>query len=140
MVMKLPFLLRIALLTSALGSVGLSGVRAQDTDPAPAGGHHHHDSVLTADEKTELKNDRDQVFAANPDLKSESKDLWDQRAAMKDASADDKAAFHDKWHAFQDKLDAAMEKIDPKAAPLIAKVKAAHHPKPDADASSDNSQ
>jgi hypothetical protein len=124
--MKIPFLPKIAFLGCAFAVASLTAASAQDADTAPE--HHwHHDSVLTADEQAELKKDREQVFTSNPDLKSEGKDLWEQRKSMKDASEEDKQAFHEKWHAYKDKVDAAIEAIDSNAAPLIAKVKAAHH-------------
>lgn len=132
--MKIPFLLRIALVIFTLSLVGNHVAKAQDvtTPPSPGLGGHHHDAVLTEDERAELKADREKVFDANPDLKTEGKDLMDQRSSMKDASDEDKQAFHEKMHAFMDKMDDAIEKIDPNAAPLIAKMKAAHHhPKPD---------
>jgi hypothetical protein len=129
--MKIPSLVKIALLTFTVVLAGSPCLKADDAGtppPAPpAGDHPHHDSVLTPDERAELKKDRDQVFASDPDLQKEGKDLMDQRSSMKDASADDKAAFHEKMHAFGDKLNAAIEKIDANAAPLIAKLKAARH-------------
>jgi hypothetical protein len=129
--MKIPPLVKIALLTFTVVLAGSPCLKADDAGtpppPPPVEGQPHHDSVLTPDERAELKKDRDQVFASDPDLQKEGKDLMDQRSSMKDASAEDKQAFHEKMHAFQDKLDAAIEKIDANAAPLIAKVKAARH-------------
>ena len=127
----------------AFSVAGFTVATAQETTTDTTSGHHrHHESVLTADEKAELKKDREQAFAADPALKSEGKALWEQRKSMKDASADDKKAFHEKLHAHFAKVEAAIEKIDSNAAPIIAKLKAAHHhhhPKGDADASSDSS-
>jgi len=125
--MKLSSLVRLSLLAAGLGVVSLTVVSAQDTNAAPGGGWHHGESVLTPAEQAELKADREQVFTANPDLKAEGDALFQQRKSMKDASDADKQAFGAKMHAYMDKLNAAIEAIDPNAAPIIAKLKAAHH-------------
>jgi hypothetical protein len=126
--MKTLTLPHVATLTLALGLAGLGRAAADDATLAPAEGHHwHHDSVLTADEHAELKKDREQVFASNPDLKAEDESLHSQWKSEKDASADDKKAFHEKMKAFHDKLDTAIEAIDPAATALIDKERAAHH-------------
>jgi hypothetical protein len=126
--MKIPFFSKIALLGFAFGVAGLTATWAQDANTDTSTEHQwHHDSVLTADEQAELKKDREQVFTANPDLKTEGKDLWEQRKTMKDASEEDKQAFHEKMHAYKAKLDAAIEGVDSNAAALIAKLDAAHH-------------
>jgi hypothetical protein len=129
--MKITSLLKIALVTGSLVLVSNSGAMAQDTSTASSDSGHHHDSVLTADERAELKADRDKVFAANPDLKSQADDLKSQRSSMSDATPEDKAAFRDKWHTLMDKVNTEVEKIDPNAAALIEKMKAAHHAKAD---------
>mgnify|MGYP001544198959 CR=1 FL=1 len=141
----------MALVACALGVASFTTAFAQDTTPTPtpppcngASCHrHHHGSVLTADERAELKKDREQVFAANPDLKSEGKDLWEQRKSLKDATPEDKKAYFEKWHAFAQKLNAAIVQVDPNAAPILAKLKAAHHHHhhhhSDANAASDDS-
>jgi hypothetical protein len=137
--MKLPSLFRLVLLAGAFGVASAPATFAQDTN-APSSDnpswHHHFDSVLTADEKAELKSDREQVFAANPDLKSEGDALWQQRKTMKDASPEDKKAFFEKMHAYMDKVDAAIVKLDPNAAPIIAKLKASFHHHDDSGSSS----
>ena len=119
-----------ALLTVAICVAGLGRAAADDsaaTPPADSGKHWHHDNVLTEAEHAELKKDRDQVFAANPDLKTEEESLHDQWKTAKDGSADDKKALHEKMEAFHQKLDGEVEKIDPNATALIEKLKAAHH-------------
>jgi len=128
--MKTINLTHVAAFTLALGLAGLGRTLADDT----AGGdgkHWHHDSILTEDERAELKKDRDQVFASNPDLKKEGEDL--HGSWKKDASEDEKKAAREKFHAFHEKLDAAIEAIDPNAKALIDKLKAAHHHHHDAD-------
>lgn len=129
--MKMTSLLKLALITGSLVLVTNSGARAQDTSTSSTDGGHHHESVLTSDERAELKADRDKVLAANPDLQKESDDLKSQRSSMSDASADDKAAFKAKWHAHMEKMNDAIEKIDPNAEALIEKMKAARHAKAD---------
>lgn len=102
---------RIALLAGALSIAGATAILADDqpdSTPPPPPPHGHHE-MLTADERAELKKDRDAVFAANPDLKTEEKNLWEQ---MK---------------AHMDKVDAAILKEDPNAAPILEKMKHHHH-------------
>ena len=116
--MKTPF--RSLLLAGALCATGLTAALADDTStdstppPAPPPGEHHghHGAPLTPDEWAQLKKDREAAFAANPDLKTEEETLHQQ---MKD---------------HQDKVDAAILAQDPSAAPLLAKLKAAHHGPP----------
>jgi hypothetical protein len=137
--MKLTLLSRNVLLATILAFAGAGTVLAQDAPPSPApdsgpgGGHHHMDKVLTPDEQAELKKDTDAVFAANPDLKKEHDDLMAQRPGP-DATADDKMAFHQKMHETMGKIRDAVEKIDPNAAPLFAKLEAAHKAAKKADA------
>ncbi len=150
--MKPISLPRIVLLGCVFGVACVTAATAQDTTndttTAPAsdnnGGYHHHrDGVLTADEWAELKKDREQVLASNPDLKSQGDDLRSQMKSMKDATPDDKQAFFAKWTAYHDQVDEAIVQIDPNAAPLIAKLKAAfqhrHHHDGGSDSSSDSS-
>jgi DNA polymerase III delta prime subunit len=138
--MKIPFFSKIALLGFAIGVASLTAASAQDANTDTSTEHQwHHDSVLTADEQAELKKDREQVFTVNPDLKTEGKDLWEQRKTMKDASDEDKQAFREKMHAYKAKLDAAIEGVDSNAAALIAKLDAAHHHHHDAGSDSSSS-
>jgi hypothetical protein len=120
--MKSTFLPRSLLLAGALCVTGLSAALADDSTttsdrsspPPPPQGEHHgrRGGPLTPDEWAQLKKDREAVFASNPDLKTEEETLHQQ---MKD---------------HQDKVDAAIIAQDPSAAPLIAKLKAAHHGPP----------
>lgn len=130
--MKTITLTHVAALTLALGLAGL-GRSLADDNAGGDGKHWHHDSVLTADEKAELKKDREQVFASNPDLKAEGKSLHEQWKANKDASPEDKKAAFEKFRAFHEKLDKAIEAVDPNATALIDKLKAAHHHHHEAD-------
>ena len=109
--MKTSFLPRIALLAGALGLAGANALLADDapTDAPPPPPHGHHAGNLTPDEQAEMKKDRDAVFAANPDLKTQEKNLCEQ------------------MHQLQDKIDAAIVQQDPAAAAIIAKIKADHH-------------
>jgi hypothetical protein len=109
--MKTSSLQRCALLAGVLGFTGLTAVLAQDQpdSTAPPPPHHGHHDMLTQDERAELKKDRDAVFSSNPDLKTEEETL------------------HQQMHDHMDKVDAAILKEDPAAAPILAKLKAAHH-------------
>ncbi len=125
--MKTPSLLQVAFLVALLGT-GMTSTHAQtpSTPPAATAG-------LTLPEKLELKKDRDQVLAANPDLKAEGEAIDKQRAALKSQNvAKDSAdwqALTEKSHAHQQKVKDAILKLDPDAAPILAKVDAAHKAK-----------
>jgi Spy/CpxP family protein refolding chaperone len=125
--MKTPFLSRALLLACALCVTGLGAVLADDSSstppPSPQGEHHGHygGPQLTSDERAQLKKDRDAVFAANPDLKTEEGTLHQQMETL-----------HQQMKDHMDKVDDAILKQDPSAAPIIAKLKAGHHgPPPD---------
>jgi len=131
---------RVALLALALGTASTTATFAQ-TAPTPsttapvctAGGKHHHDSVLTADEKAQLKKARDAALAADPELKTEQDNLKQQFENLKsegaNATSDEKKALHVQARDFHSKLQAAELKIDPTLAPIFAKLKAAHQEK-----------
>jgi hypothetical protein len=125
---------RVALLSLALGTAGVTATFAQTTPtptPAPttppAG---DHPSILTDDEKAELKKDHDAVFAANPDFQTQMDALKAKHEALKaqgdSASADDRKALHEQGKALRDQINAAIVKLDPAAAAIIAKLEAAH--------------
>jgi Spy/CpxP family protein refolding chaperone len=124
-----PTLCRATLLAGILALTGYTGAMAQDapidpappsadSTPSPAKHGHHGGGPLTADEWAQLKKDREAVFAANPDFKTQEKNLRDQEKAL------------------HDQIDAAIVKQDPSAAPLIEKLKAGrhHHGPPPGDA------
>jgi hypothetical protein len=122
---------QVTLVALALGTTGVTAALAQTPTPvSPATTQAATTPGLTADEKAQLKKDRDQVLAANPDLKTEEDNLTKQHDALKSqgesASADDKKALHAQMHAHMDKIRAAVLKIDPTAAPLYAKLDALH--------------
>ena len=105
-----PTFCRAILLTGIFALTGFTVALADDnssdsTPPPPPPGHH---SSLTSDEWAELKKDHEAVFAANPDLKAQEKNLREQE------------------HALREKIDAAIVKEDPNAAPILEKLKAAH--------------
>jgi hypothetical protein len=129
---------RVALLGLALGTASVTATFAQTTDAPPtssAKGMHHHDSVLSADEKAQLKKARDAAFAADPSLQTEHDNLKQQFENLKgqgdSASKDDRKALHEQGRAFHEKLQAAELKIDPTLGPIFAKLEAArkdwHH-------------
>ena len=118
-----------AFLALALGMATLTPTFAQTDSTPPAAPAKA--AALTAEERAQLTKAHDAALAADPALKTEDDSLTKQRADLKakgaSASADDKAALKAKWTEHQDKLHAAMIKIDPTVAPLIDKMKAAHH-------------
>jgi hypothetical protein len=127
--MKILSLPKMVLLACAVAASGLATTSFAQTpsDTPPAGSHHDRMAGLTDDEKAQLKKDRDAVFAANPDLKSEQDALDKEHGSMgSDATPADKSAFRQKMHALNDKVRAAILKIDPSAAPIFAKLDAAH--------------
>jgi seryl-tRNA synthetase len=134
---------RAALLALALGSVSATVAFAQTTNTpsttAPtcsAGGFHHHDSVLTADEKAQLKKAHKAALAANPSLQSEQASLKQQFETLKSQGKDSTTkdqwkALHEQAHTFHQNLRTAELSIDPTLAPIFAKLDAArkhwHH-------------
>ncbi len=120
--MKTSLFPRAAVLAGALSLTGMTAIFADDstssTPPPPPPGGGHHEMGLTADERAQLKKDRDAAFAANPDLKTEEQNLRQQ----------------EKEH--MDKVDAAILKEDPSAKPILDKLKAGHrhHGPPPGDA------
>ena len=119
----------IAFLALALGIATITPTFAQTDSTPPAAPAKA--SPLTPEEQAQVKKAQDAALAADPALKTEDEALTKQRADLKStgasASADDKKALMTQWHDHQDKLHAAMIKIDPTVAPLIEKMKAAHH-------------
>jgi hypothetical protein len=122
----------------ALGSASITATFAQTTNepstaapgPVTSGGWHHHDSVLTADEKAQLKKAHQEALAADGTLQSEQASLKQQFAALKSQGD---STTHEQWQAlhqqardFHQKLKSAELLIDPSLAPIFAKLEAAH--------------
>jgi len=114
---------RVALLALALGTASVTASFADDsttstTPPTCSGGgcHRHHDSVLTAAEKAELKAARETAFANNPSLKQ-------QFEALKGNSSATKAD----WQTLKAQVRADELTVDGNLAPIFAKLAAAHH-------------
>jgi Spy/CpxP family protein refolding chaperone len=133
---------RVALLALALGTASTTATFAQTTTTpsttaptCPAGGKHQHDSVLTADEKAQLKAAREAAFAADPSLKTEHDSLKAQFETLKGegkggATKDQWKALKEQERAFHQKLKAAELAIDSTLAPIFAKLEAAHKDRP----------
>jgi|ERR1700722_10593357 hypothetical protein len=130
---------RVALTALALGTASITATFAQTTNtpstttPACSAGswHHHQDSVLTADEKAQLKKDRDAAFAANPSLQVTETNLKQQFETLKgegkgNVTKDQWQALRQQKRTFQQQLQAAELSIDPTVAPIFAKLAAAH--------------
>jgi len=107
-------------------AAGDTGGRQSSPAAGDTGGRQ---SVLTADEKTQLKKDRDAALVANPDLKTEADNLSQQREKLKNegdsASKDDWQALKTQSKAHEVKMRAAMLQIDPTLAAIYAKLDAA---------------
>jgi hypothetical protein len=133
---------RVALLALALGTASATATFAQTTPTTTtpptcsAKGQRHHDPILTADEKAQVKKARDAALAADPSLQTERDSLKQQFETLKGQGKD--GATKDQWQAlreqrvaFEVKLHAAELAIDPTLAPIFAKVEAArknwHH-------------
>jgi hypothetical protein len=81
-------------------------------------------SALDNDEMVELKKAREQVLAANPDLKAEEEKLKALHEAQGQNPPTDaqKNAAYDEWKAYQKKIRAAMLKVDPSLSAIFAKL------------------
>jgi len=137
--MKTKFSLpRVALVALALGTTGVTATFAQTTN-APtttpptctAGGwHHHHDRVLSAAEKAELKKDREAALAANGTLQSQQAALKQQFETLKSEGASatptERQALHQQKEAYHQSLKAEILLIDPNAQAIFTKLEAAH--------------
>jgi len=128
---------RVTLLGLALGTASVTASFAQTTTtppaptpPYPAGAYHHHESVLTADERAQLDKARDAAMAADPSLKTDEDNMRQQFQTLKSqgtaATQDQWDALHAQGHDFHEKLRAAELKADPTLAPIFAKLDAAH--------------
>ena len=127
---------RVALMGFVLGTTTITAALAQtDSTPQPAppdgpGMHHHHESVLTADEKAQLDKAHDAALNADPSLKTDEDNMKQQFETLKSqgkaATKDQWDALHAQGHDFHEKLRAAELKIDPTLAPVFAKLDAAH--------------
>jgi hypothetical protein len=125
---------RIALVALALGTAGLTAASAQtppsdgtdgsSTTPSATPSwkhhfHHHGDSVLTADEKAELKQDFQNALA-NADIKTAADNLKAQEKGV-----------HEQAKALHEQIHAAIIAADPSAQAIFAKLEAAHQGKGD---------
>ena len=117
----LSFVLIVALLAPPL----LHAAEATNTaaNPAPPA------SLLDNDEMTQLKNVREQVLAAHPELKTEEEKLKALHESVSQQnpppSADVRNAAFAEWKAYQKTMRAEMLKIDPTLKPLFAKLDSA---------------
>jgi len=138
-ILSLP---RTLLLVLSLGAVGTAAVFAAPSPltPAPVGDPSEKaasaatkpapsSNALTKEEYGKLSKARNNVLAANPELKAEGdniklkgQDLKTQGAA---ASAEDKTALKLASQAYEKHLREAMMAYDPTLAPIYAKIDAA---------------
>jgi hypothetical protein len=140
---------RAGLLALALGTASATVLFAQSTSTssttttptAPTDttgswqGHHHHDSILTADERAQLKKDHEAVLAANSTLAAQAASLKQQFETLKgegsSATSAQWQALHQQKETFQSQLRSAELNLDPSLAPIFAKLDAAkaqwHH-------------
>ena len=136
--MNTTSLKRAVFVALALGAASATAAFA-DTDsttgtttpPATGEGwhhHHHHGAgVLTSAERTELKNDRETVFASNPSLKTQEESLHQQFKALKSSNASQAQfeALKQQKDALRSQVRTAIEGVDSGAAALFAKIDAA---------------
>jgi hypothetical protein len=115
---------RVVLVTLALGTASATATFAQSTSstttssttaPTCSGCWHHHHSVLTDAEKTELKTAHTTALANNPSLAQQLEALKVNPNATK---AD--------WKALHSQLRTAELAVDPNLTPVFDKLKAAH--------------
>jgi len=133
---------RAALLALALATASATTAFAQTTTTSstttaptwPAGGHRHHDSILTPAEKAELKAAREAALAANPSLQTQATALKQKFATLKSegkgtATQADWQALHTQKKAFHAQLRTAELAINPSLSSVFAKLDAApkHH-------------
>jgi hypothetical protein len=120
--MKITFLDRAVFLAFLFGVAGLLPALAE---PAATNGPQIPPPILDNDEMTQLQKVREQVLAANPDLKAEEeklKSMHDAQANMLSVTSAQKDAAFAEWKAYQKKMRVAMLKIDPTLSPLFAKL------------------
>jgi hypothetical protein len=133
---------RVALLALTLGTASATASFAQSTNstptPAaptcPAGGKHQHASILTADEKAQLKAAHDAALAANPSLQTQADSLKQQFKTLRgegkgNVTKDQWQALHAQASAFHTQLRTAELAINPSLSSVFAKLDAAprHH-------------
>ncbi|MCE0521471.1 MAG: hypothetical protein LV480_00995 [Methylacidiphilales bacterium] len=129
---------RVAFLALALGTLCATAALAQTATNAPptctAGmGHRYHGdfaSVLTADEKAQLKKAHEAALAANPALQTQQASLKQQFQSLKSQAGTTTPA---QWQAlrqqrlaFREQMNAAELSVDPTLAPVFAKLAAAN--------------
>ena len=132
---------RVALLALALGTASVTATFAQSTNTpsttaptSPVAGkhrHHHHDSVLTENERAQLKAAREAAYAADPSLKTEHDGLKAQFKTLKGQGKDastkhQKKTLHKQKQDFETRLHLAEMKADPTVTPILTKLEAAH--------------
>jgi len=109
-------------------------VNAQSTNAAPSGpppgdgGGWHHGPKLTDAERAELKKAHDEAATANPDLFKQQDDLRAKMKADRDSGDQPDPSLFTQMKTLHEQTDAAMIKADPAVAPILAKLKAGHHP------------
>ncbi len=128
--MKLSFPFRAALVALSLSIA--SAIPSPAQTPAPSTNAtatlRPPMSVLDNDETVHLQKVREQVLAANPDLKAEEeklKTMHDSAANQPPPTPEQKNAMFAEWKAYQKKMRAAILAIDPTLAPVFAKLDAA---------------
>jgi hypothetical protein len=122
--------LKLVILPVVIGFFGVAPVLAQ----APAATQAPESAplpppMLDNDEMVQLHKAREQVLAANPDVKAEEKKFKALHDAVQNQvpppTADQRNAMFAEWKAYQKTMRAAMLKIDPTLGPIFAKLDAA---------------
>ena len=117
---------RVGLPLVLVGLLVLGGVQlnAQVAADAP-GSTQRPPPLLDHDEMMQLNSAREKVFAAHPDLKTESEKLKAMHESTPSPTPDQRDAAFIEWTAFRKKMRAALLEVDPTLKPILAKIDAA---------------
>jgi hypothetical protein len=127
--------LALALATASVATTFADTTTSTTPTTAPtckAGGRHrhHHESVLSATEKAQLKKAREAALAANGTLQTQRASLKQQFQALRAAGSSTTQAqwqaLHQQRQTYFTSLKAAELNIDPTLQPIFDKLAAAH--------------
>jgi hypothetical protein len=116
-------LLRVGLPVVLLGLLSV-GLNAQVVANAPSSAQPPP-PLLDHDEMMQLNAAREKVFAAHPDLKSESERLKALHESTPNPTPDQRDQAFLEWRIFRMKMHAALLEVDPTLKPILAKIDAA---------------
>lgn len=124
--MKIQIVSPVALLAAALLLFGLVPLPAQDAEGGSGAGGGGRLAFLSPADRQHLMKVRREVFAGNPDLKTEQESLMKERQYVKNkgtgASQDDRKTLRENFLAHNEKMRAAMLQADPTIEPVLNQV------------------